>query len=116
MLSIKSTLETLRSEREKPDETMTDNSPVQVEQPSTEEDADIDDFEPVDQHVNASPAEVMRKVARQLSMGYRRTVDIYDDVVSLELLDVATASNLIRSYITSTGISVVSLSNSTQLY
>ncbi|KAH8665429.1 hypothetical protein BGZ61DRAFT_462270 [Ilyonectria robusta] len=99
VLSIKSTLETLRSEREQPGETMTDNSPVQVEQPSTEEDPDIDDVEPVDQHVNASPAEVMRKVARQLSMGYRRTVDIYDDVVSLELLDVATASYLVTSFI-----------------
>lgn len=116
MLSIKSTLETLRSEREQPGETMTDNSPVQVEQPSTEEDPDIDDVEPVDQHVNASPAEVMRKVARQLSMGYRRTVDIYDDVVSLELLDVATASYLVTSYVSSTGRPKVSLSNSTQLY
>lgn len=57
----------------------------------------LDDIEPTDQHVHASPAEVVRKVGNQLSGGYRRTVDIQDDLISLGLLGTAEANTLIQS-------------------
>ena len=52
--------------------------------------------EPADGDVNASPAEVVRKVGSQLSGGYRRTFDAQQDIVSLGLLTSTMAQDLIK--------------------
>ncbi|KAK2065373.1 hypothetical protein LY76DRAFT_499771 [Colletotrichum caudatum] len=58
-----------------------------------------EDVEPADRDVYLSPAEVIRKVGRQLSGGHRRTFDVQADVVSLGLLDEETAHNLLTEFV-----------------
>ncbi|KAK1975503.1 hypothetical protein LZ30DRAFT_605498 [Colletotrichum cereale] len=58
-----------------------------------------EDVEPADRHVYLSPAEVVRKVGRQLSGGHRRTFDVQTDVVSLGFLDDKTACDLLAQFV-----------------
>ncbi|KAK2000779.1 hypothetical protein LX36DRAFT_399844 [Colletotrichum falcatum] len=58
-----------------------------------------EDVEPADRHVYLSPAEVVRKVGRQLSGGHRRTFDVQADVVSLGILDDKTARDLLAVFV-----------------
>ncbi|KAK2013956.1 hypothetical protein LZ32DRAFT_529363 [Colletotrichum eremochloae] len=58
-----------------------------------------EDVEPADRHVYLSPAEVVRKIGRQLSGGHRRTFEVQADVVSLGLLDDKTARDLLAEFV-----------------
>ncbi|KAK2038954.1 hypothetical protein LZ31DRAFT_106838 [Colletotrichum somersetense] len=58
-----------------------------------------EDVEPADRDVYLSPAEVIRKVGRQLSGGHRRTFDVQADVVSMGLLDEKTAHDLLAEFV-----------------
>ncbi|EFQ28787.1 uncharacterized protein GLRG_03931 [Colletotrichum graminicola M1.001] len=58
-----------------------------------------EDVEPADRDVYLSPAEVIRKVGRQLSGGHRRTFDVQADVVSQGILDEKTARDLLAEFV-----------------
>ncbi|KAK1597973.1 uncharacterized protein LY79DRAFT_599281 [Colletotrichum navitas] len=58
-----------------------------------------EDVEPADRDVYLSPAEVIRKVGRQLSGGHRRTFDVQTDVVSQGILDEKTARDLLAEFV-----------------
>jgi hypothetical protein len=54
-----------------------------------------DAVDPVDHNVQASPAEVIRKVGKQLNGGQRRTFDRSMDLVMLGILDKTRADELV---------------------
>lgn len=57
----------------------------------------IDEVEPADQHVHAAPAEVIRRVACQVSGDFRRTFNTKEDVVSMGMLSAVTADSLVKA-------------------
>lgn len=57
----------------------------------------IDEVEPADQHVHAAPAEVIRRVACQVSGDFRRTFNTKEDVVSTGMLSAVTADSLVKA-------------------
>ncbi|PCD18052.1 hypothetical protein FGRA07_07520 [Fusarium graminearum] len=57
----------------------------------------VDQVEPADQHVHASPAEVIRRVACQVVGDYRRAFHTKEDVVSIGMLSAATADSLVKA-------------------
>ncbi|SPJ75205.1 uncharacterized protein FTOL_04936 [Fusarium torulosum] len=56
----------------------------------------IDEVEPADQHVHAAPAEVIRRVACQVTGDFRRSFYTKEDVVSTGMLSAATADSFIK--------------------
>ncbi|KAF4449933.1 Transcriptional activator of proteases prtT [Fusarium austroafricanum] len=56
----------------------------------------VDEIEPADQHVHAAPAEVIRRVACQVTGDFRRSFFTKDDIVSMGMLSAATANNLVK--------------------
>ncbi|KAF5667857.1 C6 zinc finger domain-containing protein [Fusarium heterosporum] len=59
----------------------------------------IDEVEPADQHIHSAPAEVMRRVASQVSGDLRRAFYTKEDVVSIGMLSATVADSLVRSFI-----------------
>jgi hypothetical protein len=57
----------------------------------------VDHVEPADQHVHAAPAEVIRRVACQVVGDFRRAFHTKEDVVSIGMLDPATADSLVKA-------------------
>ncbi|KAG5771961.1 hypothetical protein H9Q72_001695 [Fusarium xylarioides] len=59
----------------------------------------MDEIEPADQHVHAAPAEVIRRVACQVTGDLRRAFHTKEDVVHMGMLNATTAENLVKSFI-----------------
>lgn len=57
----------------------------------------MDEIEPADQHVHAAPAEVIRRVACQVTGDLRRAFHTKEDVVHMGMLNATTAENLVKS-------------------
>jgi hypothetical protein len=57
----------------------------------------IDEVEPADQHVYAAPAEVIRRVACQVTGDSRRAFYTKEDVVSIGMLSAVTADSLVKA-------------------
>ncbi|WZH41404.1 Zn2-C6 fungal-type domain-containing protein [Fusarium acuminatum] len=63
----------------------------------------IDEVEPADQHVHAAPAEVIRRVACQVTGDFRRAFYTKEDVVSTGMLSAVTADSLVKAWSATTG-------------
>ncbi|KAF5681200.1 transcriptional activator of proteases prtT [Fusarium denticulatum] len=59
----------------------------------------MDEIEPADQHVHAAPAEVIRRVACQVTGDLRRAFHTKEDVVRMGMLNATTAETLVKSFI-----------------
>lgn len=57
----------------------------------------MEEIEPADQHVHAAPAEVIRRVACQVTGDLRRAFHTKEDVVRMGMLHATTAETLVKS-------------------
>ncbi|KAF5554820.1 transcriptional activator of proteases prtT [Fusarium mexicanum] len=97
MQDIRAQLVRLQSGRESAQQSVVEQSASP--QASTNSRVLMDEIEPADQHVHAAPAEVIRRVACQVTGDLRRAFHTKEDVVHMGMLNAATAENLVKSQV-----------------
>ncbi|KAM5365523.1 hypothetical protein ACJA88_012513 [Fusarium oxysporum] len=97
MQDIRAQLVKLQSGRDSTQQSVLEQSASP--QASTNSRVLMDEIEPADQHVHAAPAEVIRRVACQVTGDLRRAFHTKEDVVHMGMLNATTAENLVKSFI-----------------
>ncbi|KAI7766430.1 hypothetical protein LZL87_010075 [Fusarium oxysporum] len=97
MQDIRAQLVKLQSGRDSTQQSVVEQSASP--QASTNSRVLMDEIEPADQHVHAAPAEVIRRVACQVTGDLRRAFHTKEDVVHMGMLNATTAENLVKSFI-----------------
>ncbi|EGU89394.1 hypothetical protein FOXB_00108 [Fusarium oxysporum f. sp. conglutinans Fo5176] len=95
MQDIRAQLVKLQSGRDSTQQSVLEQSASP--QASTNSRVLMDEIEPADQHVHAAPAEVIRRVACQVTGDLRRAFHTKEDVVHMGMLNATTAENLVKS-------------------
>ncbi|KAG9504380.1 hypothetical protein J7337_004352 [Fusarium musae] len=95
MQDIRAQLVKLQSGRDSTQQSVVEQSASP--QASTNSRVLMDEIEPADQHVHAAPAEVIRRVACQVTGDLRRAFHTKEDVVRMGMLNATTAETLVKS-------------------